>query len=100
MQGFVFDTNSDSPLVNAAISVEGIDHRIYSASDGDYWRLLAPGDYKITASHEGYVSCKAYVIAYFAFNMGVRSHLNLEFSVVTISCLIYVTETQYILHIS
>lgn len=55
MRGFVYDKDFDSFLVNAVISVEGIDYLIYMVSDGDYWRFLVLGNYKITVFNEGWV---------------------------------------------
>lgn len=45
LAGFVYDETSQLPIANASIDVRGINHTIYSATYGDYWRLLSPGKY-------------------------------------------------------
>ncbi|XP_051906560.1 LOW QUALITY PROTEIN: adipocyte enhancer-binding protein 1 [Hippocampus zosterae] len=53
IKGVVKDTEGNA-LANATISVEGIRHDVITASGGDYWRLLNPGEYRVTAKADGY----------------------------------------------
>ncbi|XP_057674693.1 adipocyte enhancer-binding protein 1 [Corythoichthys intestinalis] len=53
IKGMVKDTEGNA-LANATISVEGIRHDVITASGGDYWRLLNPGEYRVTAKADGY----------------------------------------------
>ncbi|XP_062859108.1 carboxypeptidase N catalytic chain isoform X1 [Trichomycterus rosablanca] len=53
IKGMVYDENNN-PMSNAEISVAGINHAVTTGADGDYFRLLLPGTYTVTASAEGY----------------------------------------------
>ncbi|XP_050948191.1 carboxypeptidase D, b isoform X2 [Labeo rohita] len=55
VRGFVM-TRSGFGLPDATISVSGSDHNITTWMFGDYYRLLLPGRYDITASTPGYLS--------------------------------------------
>lgn len=53
IKGLIRDSNGN-PLSNATIHIHGIDHDVRSAVDGDYWRLIAPGNYSVTFAKPGY----------------------------------------------
>ncbi|TMS17542.1 putative carboxypeptidase X1 [Larimichthys crocea] len=54
IKGVVRDKDTEAGIADAIIKVDDIDHHIRSVADGDYWRLLNPGEYRVTASAEGY----------------------------------------------
>ncbi|XP_065606327.1 probable carboxypeptidase X1 [Cyrtonyx montezumae] len=54
IKGVVRDEDTGEGIANAIISVDGINHDVRTAVDGDYWRLLNPGEYEVTARAEGY----------------------------------------------
>ena len=55
LRGIVTDVNSNQPL-NATIAIEGIDHDIFTdPQNGDYYRLLTPGQYMVNVSSFGYL---------------------------------------------
>ncbi|XP_026546120.1 probable carboxypeptidase X1 [Notechis scutatus] len=54
IKGIVRDKDTEQGIADAIISVDGINHDIRTAFDGDYWRLLNPGEYEVTATAEGY----------------------------------------------
>jgi len=68
VKGIVSDALTGRPVPNAVIHVKNItrvnkggarrdddiDHDVTSVHDGDYWRLLTPGEYEISAFKEGY----------------------------------------------
>ncbi|XP_027855156.1 carboxypeptidase D [Xiphophorus couchianus] len=56
VRGFVKDAVSGAALSNVSIVVAGIRHDLTTAKFGDYYRLLLPGTYNITAVTPGYLS--------------------------------------------
>ncbi|XP_053180316.1 probable carboxypeptidase X1 [Scomber japonicus] len=54
IKGVVRDKDTEAGIPDAIIKVDDIDHHIRSVTDGDYWRLLNPGEYRVTASAQGY----------------------------------------------
>ncbi|XP_030046794.1 probable carboxypeptidase X1 [Microcaecilia unicolor] len=54
IKGVVRDKDTNQGIADAIISVEDINHDIRTAFDGDYWRLLNPGEYEVTVKAEGY----------------------------------------------
>ncbi|XP_049851075.1 carboxypeptidase E-like isoform X6 [Schistocerca gregaria] len=62
LKGVVTDALTGQPLANAVIHVANVTsgrpvhirHDVTSVHDGDYWRLLTPGAYVVTASRQGY----------------------------------------------
>ncbi|KAM6184799.1 carboxypeptidase N catalytic chain [Rhynchocyon petersi] len=53
IKGMVVDENYNN-LAGAVISVSGINHDVTSGDDGDYFRLLLPGTYTVTATAPGF----------------------------------------------
>ncbi|CAM9218891.1 unnamed protein product, partial [Lampetra fluviatilis] len=56
VSGFVVDAVSGRGIGNATVAVSDVDHSVKSARAGDYWRVLVPGTYSLTASAHGYGS--------------------------------------------
>ncbi|XP_035693240.1 mucin-17-like isoform X1 [Branchiostoma floridae] len=63
IKGFVRDENC-KPIEGAVIHVEGIDHDVTTARDGDYWKLVLPGYYTVTASAGSFTTTRECFLHY------------------------------------
>ncbi|KAM4038042.1 adipocyte enhancer-binding protein 1 [Anomaloglossus baeobatrachus] len=64
IKGIVTDRHGE-PIANATISVAEIQHDVKTESGGDYWRILNPGEYRVTARAEGFTqSTKSCIVGY------------------------------------
>ncbi|KAM7399419.1 hypothetical protein PAMP_018692 [Pampus punctatissimus] len=54
VRGYVKEAISGAALTNVSILVAGIRHNLTTGQYGDYYRLLVPGTYNITAVAKGY----------------------------------------------
>lgn len=62
IKGIVRDVTTGAPVPNTLIHIKNITggrnddikHEITSVNEGDYYRLLTPGQYKVVAYHEDY----------------------------------------------
>jgi carboxypeptidase D len=72
VKGFVNDAASGLALRNAIITVDGLNHDVKTSHFGDYWRLLLPGAYNVSAKVNGYdVESKLVEVT-----NGMATHLN------------------------
>ncbi|KAL2099253.1 hypothetical protein ACEWY4_005733 [Coilia grayii] len=55
IKGLVRDRETKTGISDAVIKVRDLDHDVRSAAGGDFWRLLNPGEYVVTAWAEGYL---------------------------------------------
>ena len=53
VKGVVKDS-AGKPVSNATIHITGIGHYVHSLKDGDFFRMLLPGTYQVTASANGF----------------------------------------------
>lgn len=83
MRGFVHDGKTSEPISGARIHVLGLAHDVFSAKSGDYWRLLPPGEYLVTASANGYTSATQMVSV--LSKTGPASILNFTLDLLTAS---------------
>lgn len=76
IKGFV-QSSIGTPIPHAAISINNIQHVTYSAKDGDYYRLLLPGKYNVTASVKGYEAQTVEVVIPDTGNHTIITNFNL-----------------------
>ena len=53
-KGDVFDANTSQPIENATLTIQGNTKTVRTTQNGEFWRLLTPGYYNISASATGY----------------------------------------------
>lgn len=53
VRGYVKEAINGAALANVSIVVTGINHNLTTGKFGDYYRLLLPGTYNITAEVRG-----------------------------------------------
>lgn len=54
VKGFVFDEKG-TPVEKAEIVVDSIDHSVKTTESGEYWRLLPPGKFNLTATSVAFI---------------------------------------------
>ena len=53
-KGDVIDANTSQPIENATLTIQGNTKTVRTTQNGEFWRLLTPGYYNISASATGY----------------------------------------------